>query len=303
MKKLTMVSLAFMLLTLLFMNSGVSAEKAKKALKVGNASYYGEVKSGKPHGKGTMNWGNGKTYSGDWVQGKRSGLGTMKTKSVDVDGTDVYTGGWANDKKNGSGISTVFTTVGSEIVSGIYKDNQFLYGNSASSVMGYIQFTNTTKNGDQFFFILYSQEDAEELIKSGAKKGDLAHLTSMKRDTTGLYKGFSYADSMEGAWAGWTEGTYKETNHYDQRFFTPYNAKGTELDDSEGSIKTVTYTKGNSKYVQLKPGSTGANPESFYNTFYKKMDSKRPLIKAHLSEFKNLYNKLPKTDWEYNIAS
>ncbi|MFB5267818.1 hypothetical protein ACE41H_13640 [Paenibacillus enshidis] len=41
----------------------------------GNAVYYGEVKDGKPHGKGTMKWSNDKSYSGNWVAGQRSGSG------------------------------------------------------------------------------------------------------------------------------------------------------------------------------------------------------------------------------------
>lgn len=52
------------------------AATKKVSLKLSSgATYYGEVKNGKPNGKGTAKWGESKLYSGDWVDGKRQGQG------------------------------------------------------------------------------------------------------------------------------------------------------------------------------------------------------------------------------------
>ncbi|ASA25641.1 hypothetical protein B9T62_35870 [Paenibacillus donghaensis] len=52
------------------------ASGSNVTLKLPNgASYYGEVKNGKPSGKGTMIWSKSKSYSGEWIEGKRSGYG------------------------------------------------------------------------------------------------------------------------------------------------------------------------------------------------------------------------------------
>jgi len=86
--------------------SHAAAESKKSYLSFSNgASYYGEVKKGKPHGKGTMTWNKSKSYQGNWYEGKRSGYGTYKsvTSQDQVITTTQYTGNWKNDKKDGIG--------------------------------------------------------------------------------------------------------------------------------------------------------------------------------------------------------
>ncbi|WP_353049548.1 hypothetical protein [Paenibacillus sp. ISL-20] len=53
-----------------------AASNQKVCLTLPNgATYYGEVKNNKPHGKGTMRWGPSNVYSCDWYNGQRSGTG------------------------------------------------------------------------------------------------------------------------------------------------------------------------------------------------------------------------------------
>ncbi len=60
--------------------------------------YEGEVKNGKPNGKGVFYSNSGTVYEGECVNGKKHGQGTMFWPSG-----DVYSGGWKNDLKCGFG--------------------------------------------------------------------------------------------------------------------------------------------------------------------------------------------------------
>ncbi|GIO84550.1 hypothetical protein J25TS5_14820 [Paenibacillus faecis] len=123
-----------------------SATSKKVSLKLQNgATYYGEVKNGQPHGKGTMKWGGSKSYSGDWVNGKRSGQGkyvVFKKTYNPADGPNgydteslVYIGQWSNDKQNGTGTLMIEGTIVPRdyyysIYKGTFKNNQFEKGYS-----------------------------------------------------------------------------------------------------------------------------------------------------------------------------
>lgn len=116
--------------------------------------YYGEVKNGKPHGKGTMNWYNQKTYSGEWINGKRSGYGkyTIIDKSEayleessgmwDNIRKIVYTGYWKNDQQNGEGLlvdDVDALHIGNQSTAfykGIFKNNKFIKGTQLSTSSG-----------------------------------------------------------------------------------------------------------------------------------------------------------------------
>lgn len=47
-----------------------------KGLAVGTDRYEGTFKKGYPEGKGTYSWSTGEVYTGEWLQGKRNGIGT-----------------------------------------------------------------------------------------------------------------------------------------------------------------------------------------------------------------------------------
>ena len=43
----------------------------------GRLHYVGSTKGGRPDGKGTMQWNNGRTYIGDWEDGLMHGYGCL----------------------------------------------------------------------------------------------------------------------------------------------------------------------------------------------------------------------------------
>ncbi len=61
--------------------------------------YVGDTKGGLPHGRGTLTYFEGPTYSGDFYEGKRHGKGIW----MHQDGT-TYDGEWKNDLYHGRGI-------------------------------------------------------------------------------------------------------------------------------------------------------------------------------------------------------
>lgn len=120
MKKLFTVSVCLSLF--LMMNSHAGASETKKqSLKLSNGvTYYGEVKNGKPHGRGTMKYSPNKSFEGEWQNGKRNGQGKLvNTEIIKVEPSgsedvysnksreiEVYKGTWLNDQFSGSGLHT-----------------------------------------------------------------------------------------------------------------------------------------------------------------------------------------------------
>ena len=70
-------------------------------LMIGNDKYVGDIKNGKPHGKGRITYAAGdhrKYYDGDWYEGKRHGQGTLVWNSG-----EKYVGDWYEGKMHGQG--------------------------------------------------------------------------------------------------------------------------------------------------------------------------------------------------------
>ncbi len=57
-------------------------------------TYYGEIKAGLPHGRGTLHYPDGKKFVGSFKDGKKHGLGT----TIFTDGT-IDNGEWVDDRK------------------------------------------------------------------------------------------------------------------------------------------------------------------------------------------------------------
>lgn len=66
------------------------------------ATYIGDLKEGKRHGRGTLTYTTGRTYTGEWKEGKRHGQGTL-TYSSGI----MYTGEWKDGKRHGQGTTDV----------------------------------------------------------------------------------------------------------------------------------------------------------------------------------------------------
>lgn len=66
-----------------------------KGIAVGTDRYEGQFSKGFPQGEGLYTWSNGNTYSGEWFEGKRNGIGIYTIK---LNGQDsIQSGLWRND--------------------------------------------------------------------------------------------------------------------------------------------------------------------------------------------------------------
>ena len=61
--------------------------------------YKGEFKKGRPDGKGIMTYSNGNKYEGEWKKGFRKGKGIYYYLN-----DNIYDGNWKNGKPNGNGV-------------------------------------------------------------------------------------------------------------------------------------------------------------------------------------------------------
>ncbi|HWQ74526.1 MAG TPA: hypothetical protein VN441_04360 [Syntrophomonas sp.] len=80
--------------------------------------YKGEVKDGKPNGKGKATFRDGGMYEGDWANGKQEGHG----KEYYKDGTLRFEGEYHKGLRHGTG--TVYYKDGSKGHSGLWKYNE-----------------------------------------------------------------------------------------------------------------------------------------------------------------------------------
>ncbi|CAM4467089.1 hypothetical protein FHS16_003206 [Paenibacillus endophyticus] len=136
MKKTVMMLFSFALVFVLTAGGGaakVEAGAKKEFLQISKyENYYGQLKDGKPHGKGTMSWYSTKSYSGDWVNGKRTGTGTYvnKYKEDSKDFVITYSGEWKNDIKVGNGsLNTKITNI-----NGVVDYHKIQFGTFANDI-------------------------------------------------------------------------------------------------------------------------------------------------------------------------
>jgi len=66
----------------------------------GTDKYAGNFSKGLPEGKGIYTWANGSSYNGEWVAGKRHGIGTYSNNSDS--GDSIQMGLWQNDEYRGA---------------------------------------------------------------------------------------------------------------------------------------------------------------------------------------------------------
>ncbi len=92
------------LVSLLFGIVDIESGLRRGELLLDKGKYVGEILNGKPHGKGKISYVSTDefdrvSYEGDWLDGNRTGQGTMIWKSG-----EKYVGGWNNGNRNGYGI-------------------------------------------------------------------------------------------------------------------------------------------------------------------------------------------------------
>jgi hypothetical protein len=73
----------------------------------GECTYEGEYVNGKREGVGRMVWSNGDRYLGDWKNGSKDGIGYMVWSNG-----DFYEGGWKQDTREGQNIKYLYANGG-----------------------------------------------------------------------------------------------------------------------------------------------------------------------------------------------
>ncbi|XP_078407551.1 alsin [Cetorhinus maximus] len=84
------------------------------------ATYEGRWLSGKPHGKGVLQWPDGRMYTGDFRNGLEDGYGEYIIPNKALKKNDHYQGHWKDGKMNGHGIYKYAT---GEVYEGCFQDN------------------------------------------------------------------------------------------------------------------------------------------------------------------------------------
>ncbi|XP_072473393.1 alsin [Notamacropus eugenii] len=85
-----------------------------------DAVYDGRWLSGKPHGRGTLKWTDGKMYNGMFRNGLEDGYGEYKVPNKALNKDDHYVGYWKEGKMCGQG---VYSYANGEVYEGCFQDN------------------------------------------------------------------------------------------------------------------------------------------------------------------------------------
>lgn len=182
MKKITALSVTLTLSASLIATSlaplpgSVDAASAKEWIQISErTSYYGEAANGQPNGRGTIKWGNGKQYSGEFINGKRTGNGKY-INEYQVDGEThkvVYTGRWTHDKMDGEGILTHKVTLpdGSvrwnQIQKGTFQGGVFQSGYDVIHAVADPDYSFTYKKGKESLEIMGFNQNMKQAWAAG----------------------------------------------------------------------------------------------------------------------------------------
>ncbi|WP_431091394.1 hypothetical protein [Paenibacillus sp. 8b26] len=154
-----------------------SASAIKETVQLsGQTTYYGELENGQPNGRGTIKWSENKQYSGDFVNGKRSGTGKYINQYTDADGQIhkvVYNGTWSNDNMSGKGTQTEKVTQmdgtirSNEIQVGAFQKNGLQNGYKVIHAVADPDYSFTYKNGNEVLNILHSNQNLFQRWQNG----------------------------------------------------------------------------------------------------------------------------------------
>eukprot|EP00753_Platysulcus_tardus_P015087 PLAT4772.1.p2 GENE.PLAT4772.1~~PLAT4772.1.p2 ORF type:complete len:250 (-),score=84.40 PLAT4772.1:70-750(-) len=149
------------------------------------ASYTGDYVRGKRHGVGRMMYPNGDEYYGEWVDNRAHGEGTYKYSNG-----DVYSGDWKRGVKEGRGTYVLRDTVSQligEWVAGRLRTGRWVFRDGSSFVgdfqdnkpsgRGVFRFASGTELEGRF---LERFEGEEEEVRSVVWKADGAPRTWKK---------------------------------------------------------------------------------------------------------------------------
>uniref|UniRef100_A0A8B9UTY3 ALS2 C-terminal like n=1 Tax=Anas zonorhyncha TaxID=75864 RepID=A0A8B9UTY3_9AVES len=163
-----------------------------------SASYEGEWHWGKPHGKGTVKWRDGRNHVGDFKEGLEHGFGICLVPRRSEDRYDCYKCHWYEGKMRGYGICEY----GNDMVyKGYFKDNVrqgfgILENHSAEHPFKYTgQWENDKKNG---YGVWEDKDRGERYI--GTWLDDHKHGQGIVVTQSGVcYQRTFHADKMVGS--------------------------------------------------------------------------------------------------------
>ncbi|XP_054847963.1 ALS2 C-terminal-like protein [Eublepharis macularius] len=164
-----------------------------------NAVYDGEWCLGRPHGKGTLTWPDGRNYVGDFKEGLAHGFGIYLVPCVSEDHYDCYKCHWQEGKMSGYGICEY----GNETVyKGYFKDDMrqgFGILEKASSTKHSFKYTGHWENDKRSGYGIWDdKERAERYI--GMWHEDQRHGAGIVVTQSGAcYQGTFHSDTMVGS--------------------------------------------------------------------------------------------------------
>lgn len=262
------------------------AATTKTSLTLSNgATYYGEVLNGKPHGKGTANWGEHKTYTGSWKHGKRSGKGKYVASTPEMNKV-VYDGSWTNDKQNGQGTLREYFTYDEyaqdyqkiSAFKGTFKDNQPLFGYSvirdynANAQLGFRYLNKDVLVA----FAVAETDDFKTQLK--AEKMPLLAYVNFKKETGFLIQ---YSADHKNYYQ---YGTFKKLSNGSYSF---YDGKMEMFDTVE-----ETYLLSDVKKAKIANQKFKIFTESLYDYRERLINKNLYVLTPYLNSFRKLYNEL-----------
>ncbi|MFE9273836.1 hypothetical protein ACQKLN_16730 [Paenibacillus glucanolyticus] len=152
-------------------SADANAASAKEWIQISaRTSYYGETAHGQPHGRGTIKWGEDKQYSGDFVNGKRTGTGKYMNQyqADDEEHKVVYNGSWTDDKMDGEGLQTHKVTLPdgtvrwNQLRKGTFKAGVFQSGYDVIHAVADPDYSFTYKNGKELLTIMGSNQNMKK---------------------------------------------------------------------------------------------------------------------------------------------
>ncbi|MEJ9218238.1 hypothetical protein P4H46_08605 [Paenibacillus glucanolyticus] len=152
-------------------SADANAASAKEWIQISaRTSYYGETANGQPHGRGTIKWGEDKQYSGDFVNGKRTGTGKYMNQyqADDEEHKVVYNGSWTDDKMDGEGLQTHKVTLPdgtvrwNQLRKGTFKAGVFQSGYDVIHAVADPDYSFTYKNGKELLTIMGSNQNMKK---------------------------------------------------------------------------------------------------------------------------------------------
>lgn len=227
---------------LLVATTSVSYGQTTQRIDYYAGSYYeGEVKDGKPHGKGTQYYENQKSYEGQWVNGKKEGRGTEYYKDE-----KRYQGEWKEGKKEGQGTKYY---KGEKTYQGEWKDDRE-HGKGTSFYNGQKSYVGYWYNGREMGPATYYINGYKDFVGNyinGRREGNGTIYRYQ-----GAHKG--YVGNFYNDWEnGYGVSYYKGTKTYEGHWHrSRYHGLGTSYNSYTGAKERYGLWKDGEPYEARK---------------------------------------------------